>query len=245
MSASLKEYWDYSPAERAAMPEERVDDLLSIELMAKGVVRPEPPHLEVIEHIEVARVTMYGIKYDNHHDLGVLFATADDASKCLALLPRRIENDWQSDIKIAQQFVGTIEPVEIFSEADLVMKKRALVRNKERKAANEKAQNEFNKANQIVTKACDKIWSDWRQQRSTLKNMERIRDVAKQYMDTAGDVAIAMRFLLKAYTREQITESMEWADWKATIPDDTVSPEPKPKEGYTASDMRKSDEVDF
>lgn len=226
--ASLKEYWDYTEAERAAMTEQRVDELLSVELMAQGVVRPEPPKLETVERIELAKVLMYGIAYDGFRKLDVLFGSADDAAAFLALRPQIKGHDYQSDIHHAQQFVGTIESIEIFSEADAIARKRELVRNKERERANEKAQEEYNKASAIVTKTCERIWNDWREQRETLSAMTRVRQVFLQYVDTAGDEHIAMKFLRKAYADEKIRASQEWCGWSFPLHEATAAPLPAP-----------------
>lgn len=214
----MKTYWDHSDRERSEMTEDQVRAFLDYELMALGVLKPKAPVLEAVEEVALPAKTFFRLKFNDWHDVNVLFVRLEDAMAVSEMQLARAENDYQAGREFGQPVSRcTVEKVELPGPESKDAARQALIVEKQRKDRNEKAQSEYAKACQAADKSCEGIWKDWYASREMADKYARIRDTMADYIKlTDGNAEMARTFLAKAFGEDDIRESEEWfAEGKA------------------------------
>lgn len=239
----MKTFWHLSEKERAGLSSEDVTAYEAIELMAAGVLPPEPLKLDPEPDCrEPMTYTVYRLRSDGLF-LDCAFATFDAAQSFLALNPVKVGHSYLGgDYCNSVDYTKALEKTEIvavelttedlFRVARADLEKRSAVRseNKKRKEA-------FDKANEGRRKALEGMWDDWYRCRGLEGKHRRVIETFDGYVKLAeGSRATAARFLLKAFNRQQVTEAAEWCGITIELPPelDDAGPVPAPETSETA-----------
>jgi hypothetical protein len=211
-------YWELTNNERAVLTREEVEGFLRAELMEKGIVRPVAPVLKPVEVVDVKKDQVFGIEYEGrysyHKDTAdLVFSTSAQAQAVLEQNPMWVrDSDGGSDYKYATPLAGAvIKPLTVCAEQDIVNVQSRLKQAAENQNANDAAKHEYNEAMNVVEKATQGLWDDWYRQVGELEKCQRVKDVYAEYVLTCdGNENVAFKFLLKAYSIEQIAKANEW-----------------------------------
>jgi len=204
----MKTYWDYTEKERSEMTHDDVTALLDVELMTKGVKKLLPVELRKIEQIEVAQKIWFECG-------GILFETAEQAQKFLALLPKKSEYNYSIgyDYHFAEDLDPEIKQVKLYLEQEVLNLATILSRNKESKEYNERITSEFNKAKEEQDKILKGVWEDWYFCGDKAAKFRDILNTRKEYLRmTNNDAKLADDFLRKIYADGEIAEAFNWFD---------------------------------
>lgn len=235
----MKRYWDMDEAERAALSAEQVQDLLVVELMERGVLRPEEPELEDIEEpeLETQRVYELSRRYQAGPDL--VFRSAEDAQRVVELLAEvgaqsltsRFPTYGLEAISVLEALPDLeISARNVIDHAQYEAHKTAIHAARSARARNKETLERYRKdLGKVETETAD-IWSDWRECRAAEAEREKVRATLEEYRQlTDGDQRMALRFLARAFSRELIEESIpgvvipddpEWQARQDSRPDD-------------------------
>ncbi len=214
----MRTYWDLSEQERAALTEEDMQRFIDAELMTKGVLKVKPLELEPVPTMPPPDAKVFAVRVKQSHgygkDLGVAFTTLDAANKFVELRPMRIDHDWLGSGSGSIEFVAPptdyeVAEVPIFSESmkDAMraeLKRAAVIRD-----ANERRRTEHATAMRTQEEALRDMWSDWTACREAEAKLRAVAETFADYARTAGDEAVAARFLAKVYPQDLIHEAAE------------------------------------
>jgi hypothetical protein len=210
---NMQRYWDLSERERAALSRDDVAHYVKIELMEAGVVAPPPIKLEDVPEVSVPKIAKFGVKSGRYGSTTVVFDTAEQAQKFLDLSPKTLEYDYGigTDYQYAKPHDdGMIEQVNVYDFAAMTELRDTLSRRKRIKEQNAKKQADWNKAHQAAEEASESLWEDYNAVQSKKYDHERIIRTFRDYTETVGDEATALRFLLKAHPEGECREAFEW-----------------------------------
>ncbi len=201
----MKTYWDYSEKERTKLAEEEVRSLLDMELMVKGVKKIVAPMLKPIQEVSVNTEIWFEVD-------GVFFKDAETAQKFLALDPKKSTYEYACgyDYHYATSIEQNIEQKKLYKHQDLLNLATILKQNKQAKEENEQLTSAYEKNIKEQNKVLDAVWSDWWRCRDRACELQKIVDTKTEYLRMAdGNEEIAMDFLKKIYTEEDIKEALE------------------------------------
>lgn len=222
----MKTYWDYSEQERAGLTEDQVKSLLDVELMTKGIKRPEPPVLADIPKSPLGeRQKFYSLsakgKYGSDEHFNICFPSIETAQRFGELCPLRRDYDYE----VGSEFeyvtpVGEykLEVVELYGLDQINTFRSELKNRKAKSESNQKASQAFADASKKADEVTKHVWDDWYRQRQTLTAMASVVKTYNEYVTlTGGDIGLALTFLGKAHDSGTIQEAMEW--FPNSIPD--------------------------
>lgn len=201
----MKTYWDYAEEERARITEEEIKGLLDIELMSKGVKKITAPELKPIQEVKVVSETWFEVD-------GVFFKDAETAQKFLVLNPMKSTYDYACgyDYHYAYPIGQTIEQKNLYSQQEVLNLATILKQNKQAKEFNEKLLSEYDKNIKEQNKVLDEVWSDWWRCKERASELQKIIDTKTEYLKmTDNNEDLAMNFLKKIYSEEDIKEALE------------------------------------
>ena len=207
----MKRYWNMTGPERAALTEDAVRDLLAVELMERGVLRPREPELEAVpEEVRLPTQTVYRIGYGYGHDLGFAFQTAEAAESLMSMLLFDVANDYEAGTNYVEPLKGMrVESVQLPTKEAVEHHKLALKERKRIVSSNEARTREYREALSKVEEETTELWSDWREQRDLEKRRAEVRETMEGYVRlTGGDRVLARTFLEKVYPRELCDEAL-------------------------------------
>lgn len=211
----MKTYFDFEEKERAAMTEGEVSALLDAELMVNGVLKIERPAPHPIPDLPtLAQEQWFKVG-------GVYFRTAEQAQKFIELAPHDdgYESEVGYDVRFAKPYSGgwtlsgipTIEPTQLYRREDVIANSKILKQAKAAKEANEKAEQEYAKAAKAMSAVTDHVWSDWLALGQKRDRFTFVFETFDSYVKMAGgDEVVAGRFLLKAFSKDEIDEAASW-----------------------------------
>lgn len=234
----MKTYWDYSDIERAAFTDAQVTALLDVEMMEKGVLKPKPPQLEIINTPDNlgGKQQFFGVtgkgKYGSDETYDIVFASAELAQRFLELKPLKQDYDYEvgSDFKFAMPISeASIKTVDLFEQETIMVAKSSLKKNKAGRDSNERLTSAYNKACTEANKVTNKVWEDWHCVRATQDELSRVVSTFKEYKKLASDDGIALVFLGKIFDADTIQQAREW--FPDEVPTPAISePLPFPKD---------------
>lgn len=201
----MKTYWDYSDKEKAKLTQEEVKSLLDVELMTKGVKKVEAPVLKEIKPVKVAKDLWFEVE-------NIYFKTAEQAQSFLALNPMKSAYDYSVgyDYKYSQEFEQTIKQQELFNRQEVLNLKTVLKENTEAKNHNEKAVSDYEKQVKEQDKILNGVWEDWWRCKERAAELQKVIDTKTEYLRmTDNNEELALSFLKKVFTEEDINEALE------------------------------------
>lgn len=215
----MKTYFDYSEMERSELTEQQINGLLDVALMEQGVLKPLAPTLKDVPETPVGpRKQFFGIegksKYGSDEHIGICFETLEQAQAFMALKPLKRDYDYEVGHEYAYAMpIGSCEvKVEELYEVGQINAFRSVLKN--RKALTEENQQLSTKFKEACSKAervTGGVWKDWYRCCSRRNELSAICDTFKNYSKlTSGDSQLALTFLSKAHTTEDINEAREW-----------------------------------
>lgn len=216
------DYWDLDEVDRATLTTEQVNAFTAAELMRLGVLRVAPLVLEPEPAAPEPTDTVYRVKGGKYGGkLDVAFQDIETANAFILLSAVVVDHEY-----IGGQTVYSYLPVasseitaeKVFSAASLAVCKANLTKANEIKEANRKATEAHDKAIREEQAALTSMWSDWRACRAKAASFARLLETYVSYIATAGDEVIAVKFLLKVFTREQIAEASAWLKTPIALP---------------------------
>ncbi len=201
----MKTYWDYNEKERAKLTEEEIRELLDVELMTKGVKKITVPVLKPIQEVSVASEIWFEVN-------GTFFKDAETAQKFLTLDPRKSTYDYACgyDYHYACPIEQKIEQKTLYSQQGLLNFATILKQNKQAKEENQELTSDYEKNIKEQNKVLDCVWEDWYGCRDRACELKKIVDTKVEYLRMAdNNEDIAMEFLKKIYSEEDIKEALE------------------------------------
>lgn len=243
----MKSYWDLSEQERAMLTDGQIEQYRKIQLMEEGVVEvPLPPEPETVDP-RLKSKRFYVMKYKGKHsyreETGFAFESMEKVEAFIALGPLFIGSDYTcgDEYQFAKEAVELqVVPKDLFDPTDVQRVKAILVANKGAREEYDAAKKEAVKNSQKADKVLDRLYEDWSLCKTKLRRLRQIVATFREYVKLAGDnppdnYYTAMRFLLKAFSREEIKESRDWDLWmdverNIPIPEPETAKEPEPVE---------------
>lgn len=236
MRTNLVSYWDHTEQERAALSDAEMVALETLELMENGIIVPAEPTYEPIETVEIKKRTLHELLYNDskYNRIDVKFEDITDAETVAEILRRGYTTGTHgyTDCDVATPVESiTIAAIEVAEKDCVIHAKEALTENKSRKSRNSKLKTEYEKAITKRTEALNSMHSDRWSQREELARFKKMHETWLAYLETCdGNVNIAHRFLLKAYTSEDIEQMNLWMG--TSVPTEIVEQD---KEGTDAN----------
>lgn len=210
----MKTYWDYSDKERSEMTEEFIKTLLDAELMTKGVLKVDPPSLRAVKVLpELTKIKYYKC-------VGVIFETAEQASKFLELFPMSENYNYQIgyDYKYAEPMDGKgIDAVFLYKKEELMATQKSIKEIEEAKEHNRKEESMFNLNSKAMSDVLNGVWEDWYRCQAVARERKKVVDTFEDYKKVAGDESLALEFLKKVFPLDIISESFKWFEIPITL----------------------------
>lgn len=239
---SFRTYWDLSDKERAQLAGDDVEKFLDAELMTKGVLKVTAPQFDPEPAVpELPKQTYYRVRFVGQTDTGVVFsdrASADTFAGLAAFSVDRtyIGGGWSQSVEHVQALHDPeISECQLASHDDFRAHKASIDRAAAVREANRKKRDEFEKTSKEQAKVLEGLWDDWHRCRELDTRMRRTVETFEDYKRVAGgDAAVAARFLLKVFSREQIAEAAAWCGVEIPVP--SVAEEFAPPSGAVAVD---------
>lgn len=225
---ALVRYWDHQARERALLTEEEVTKLLDFELMEKGVLKVLPMTLQTVPLVPELKQTKF------FEVGGIVFDSAEKAEQFLALNPMSKDYEYSVSSKhyYSKPLQGTIRTEMLCDHTDILNAASALKAAKAADESNEAERRRHLQESKEVDKVLAHVWDDWNEQRVAKAKHEKLASTLQEYLAmTGGDYDLAVGFLLKAYTVEQIEEANAFLG--STIPTMTA---PKAAQAQEAMD---------
>lgn len=219
------DWYELSPEERATLTEDQVRDYCRVAAMEAGVVLSQNDSTTFLpeERPELEFEEMWVIEADDM-PTGIAFRTKEDAQAFMRLSvigvnTKYLGSGYSSTLKVIRPLTGMVaKRVEDFlQEAEYERARVALdeygnnmKHNSELRAALEKRSRDYDRA-------CEYIWSDYREAKGRVEKLAEVRRCWAEYQELARDKAAAVTFLWKAYDDADMVEEALGAGW-ADIP---------------------------
>jgi len=223
MENEVKSYWDFTEKERSLLTQEQVENLFEIELMQKGVKKPVPPVLRIVEDIVLSQDRFYKVGH-------VLFKKHEEAAQFLTLNPAIEDYEWNvsPDHKFPEPISDSILEVPLYRKSEVDALRVVLAKRKEAKKYNDETTQEYRKSCDTITKTVGAIWGDWNVCRMKLDTHKKILNTWKDYMRiTYNNNDMAWVFLKKIFNENDIAKAKEWLgenSFDLTIPQEELGP---------------------
>ncbi len=210
----MQRYWDLSEKERSELTSERVDAMLVVELMEKGVTKVSAPELLPVEPAEIPKTRFYTIKAANSYNpCGVAYETIEAASAAMAgaigISSRYVGDQY---VNVREEGSISVESIDICKASDVMAAKSQNDKAAANKKANDKALSDYNAACKAVDDACDGVWEDWNDCRAKAAKVSQIMSTLAEYTAICdGDGDKALVFLGKTFGRPAIEVAFQFA----------------------------------
>lgn len=200
-------YWDISEKERAGLTREQVEAMLAYELMEQGVARPVTPTYEKTTEVELEGRNYYVIS-----PFTVVFETQEQVDAFLKLRPLTESYEYRAgyDTKYAKYGDMSVSTKKLYNEADVLNSLPILEENKAIKERNERIKRVYEKACEAMREATSRVWEDWTECRNKMSTCTEIRRTYEEYVTLSGDPQVALKFLSKVYSSEDIEQARVW-----------------------------------
>jgi hypothetical protein len=210
----MNRYWDLSEKDRSELESADVEAMLAVELMEKGVKKVDPPKLLAVEFPVIPKKTVWIIKRENYSwsQSDVAYETAEAAALGI-----------QGAIWIESAYIGgessysidrtplKVESLQVAEAADVCAAKSLTEKAAANKKANDAALKDFEAASKCVNEAVEGVWDDWHECRAKAHRYQQVIDTRAEYRAICeGDMVLADKFLLKAYSRDEANAATAW-----------------------------------
>lgn len=216
----MERYWDLTEKQRAELTDDQMEAYYAIERMERGAIAPVPPEYkpEVLPEVPTNRYYAVHSKNTYGDKFGCLFRTTDEAQKFIDLRPLIAESDYTIDYKQTAKVPDEmcIVPVDLPTKDALIGVKPAYVKAHTAATENKKLRDEYDKAQTAYAEVLSKLTQDRYDCQALARKHKKITDTFEAYQRTAnGDSGIAMKFLAKAFTDNDIAAAFEWFEMTA------------------------------
>lgn len=222
----MKTFHDYADLEKANLTEEEVEGLLKYELMEQGIVTPQPPTPLPEDEPELEEKTYYRPSLKSYSGLDCVFATAAEAEKFMALNPLILDSGYPSyrnNVEVPTE--PKVEIVKAISKSDYESAKGQIEGAAENKRKNKEAQEAYEEKLSAASASTNHIWTEWAEARSKKQVSQQMVDVYAQYLiDCDGNEEIALRFLGKAYSQNEIKDAYTFLEMDCPILEASEAP---------------------
>ncbi len=207
----MNRYWDLSEKERSELTTEGVESMLVIELMEKGVVKPEEPTLLPVEEVPEPDRTVYGVKA-GYHDSAFVFESAEQAAALIASA-KTLEYKYINGQSF--YYVGDALPevqvIHVYKRETLIRQQGVIEKNTAAEKANEAATKKYQEQVQAKEKAVGGVWNNYYECQQTAYDVKKVIDTFNEYTRICdGDTEKAFVFLGKAFDVDDIRTAFEW-----------------------------------
>lgn len=203
----MKTYWDYTRKERSELAQASVDALLDLELMSKGVLKVMEPVMVEVPTVELKPIGKAFLVGD------LAFMTADLAEKAIAEGARKL--DYEYDSGYLHYFSDTTPEIKvtlIYSKQDLDASKKSMEKKKGAERTNAEARELYVKQSKSMNDILGGVWEDWAECREEGQKHAQVRATFEKYKVMAdGAEGMALRFLERAFTPEEVTKAWAWS----------------------------------
>jgi hypothetical protein len=220
---NVTNYWDYSPRERASLSREDLVRFVAFELMQRGVLRVAAPVLHEVPPEPELPKRRYWVLKDGYATLALF----ENETHALAASEMKIYTEGSlyfsgghGSVKYADRVTGpTIEPIMLPTEEDATAAKKLFAERAAVLAENAKASEAYKKASEAEEKAMESLYADWHEQRANDEAARSIRLTWEEYLGHCnGDEAVALVFLEKVKSRDEIAEAFAWLELPSPYP---------------------------
>jgi hypothetical protein len=220
----MNDYWDLSEKERSVLTREDCKKYIAYELMRKGVAGiPEPiyedegkpismPNVEIVYNIDIGYNTIVSVKtMDEVNIILTAFSHVDPGSigsKSVYDYRSKYDNpkffeSWTESLKVVK--------TEVYPEAELNAIQEVLQEQGVINRRNTDKRNEYTKANKEIDTALSDMWEDWERCCALGERNRGILATYSEYEEMCeGNSEMALGFLAKAYSEDEIDEAFEW-----------------------------------
>lgn len=208
---AMKTFNDYSELEKANLTEVEVQTLLKYELMDLGIIAPQKPELLPEEDPVLEEKVYYRPSLKDYSSLDCVFATSKEAEQFMSLKPLIFDHGYPSyRNNVAEPEEVKIEAIKAISKVDYESSKGLIEGAASNKTRNKEATQKYEDDMQAASNATNFIWTEWTQCRNKKSEAERLIGVYDQYLeDCDGDKKIALRFLGKAFSQDEIKDAYD------------------------------------
>lgn len=208
----MRTMFDLADREIASLSEDDVKRYCDIQLMTDGVVQPvKPKDPGALVSPRLPPKTYWGIEF-KWRDI-IVFEDPESAKTFLALNPSRITYDHNigDEYKYAEPIEQSIQNIQLYNYDDMMAVKNKLVQWKADKTVFEQESKVYSEAIKQITETTAPVWKKWHECRRKLSHYQTIIRSLNEYLSLCnGDRDIAMNFLKKAFTEEEIATAFEW-----------------------------------
>ena len=198
--SNIIRFQDLSYEEKLKLIDDEVSDYIKIECAFEGVkLLPEPDEPSEPELGEKTDYFRIGYVSD------LTFLKLEDAERALKILRTCdvITTNWTGDysyVNKIKKFDAKITTEIYHSKEQYDRNKDELEKYKREKESYDELKKEFDKANNLLMRIQDDIWSQMKEIRALDNLQKETTEVYLGYLDMAkGDAEIAINFLMKAY----------------------------------------------
>jgi hypothetical protein len=214
----MKRYWDLSKKERAHLTQEELNRFCDVHLMEEGVVVSKLTLEEVPEEPEVPMETGYRLQHESEgytSTTSIVFKNEKDAATFMNLKGLRVivyEYETKRDCLVLLER-PSIQPISMPRKVDLAEMKGSIRTINEIKDRNKAAEREYKEQLKKKEEVIQPLVDDYQECRDLDHLYETIHKTLIEYMFLAeNNKDIAMGFLKKAYSEENIKNMIEWED---------------------------------
>ncbi len=200
----MNTYWDYSDKERANLTEDEVRSLLDVELMIKGIKKVVVPILKQIEGVKLDHEIWFRVD-------DIYFKTIEQAQTFINLEPYNTAYEYTCgyDYRYAKPLSKIITQENLYSHQQLLNMKEILSENKQAQEENDRMTTKYEKDIAEQNRILDTVWEDWWRCKNRQAELQKILNTKSEYLKmTEGNEELAMSFLKKIYTEEDINEAL-------------------------------------
>ena len=202
----MKRYWDLTIQERANLTEEEVDRYCKIELMVRGIKRPIIPKEPKVIDPKLPLSTFYRVG-------NIIFEKKEDAYACLNLNPATQDCLFGTGIiEFAKPITDDVRVTELHRMEDVEHNRITLISNAKR--MNEFRLNKHNYDHKIreIDGQIKHVRDDYQFCRAAQENLNNVLITYSEYLTlTDGDRKLAVDYLGKVYSTDEIEAAQEWS----------------------------------
>lgn len=212
----MDRYWDLSETDRASLTDEEYNDLLAVELMERGVLRPKCELLDAPPpEPELEKCSGYVIQYRDRRwggrsELPIMFERATHAQEFIKLLPNEVYHDSDSGLDVS----GPFDEMRVIGKECVSQSAaethRTVLRDRRRiSEANERLLSKYREAERAVDKETEAMRADRARCIASAQRLDRVRETMAEYVKlTNGDHEMARTFLCKVYPVDIVREAL-------------------------------------
>lgn len=208
----MENFFDLTTKKIASLTEAQLKHYCDIELMKAGAIKPIQPMVPTEEKIELHYVEYYSVDLDYTK---ILFEKIEDADAFVKMNPKKADklydfpepHNWSAKAP----YNVNIERFKCVSHDDIHKYKGIIIKQKEERKKYDELLKEFNNATESSIEVTQEVWNKYYEACRIENKMKEIQRTWNEYFRLSEDnEEVAMNFLKKAYSEEEINSMFEW-----------------------------------